>query len=297
MNGYGIVRKKANNKANLILLLILSVLAAVTLFPFYTVIIISFGSIEALATHPLYILPYGFDLTGYMNLLQEKAFFNSFGVSVIVTIVGVAFNMLLSVTGAYALSKKGMPGRNLILGAILFTMFCNGGLIPYYLVIKSLGLVNSLFSMIIPAGITTTYLIIMKNYFITIPESIEESAKIDGANDIYILAKIILPISKPFIATFALFYAVDRWNDWWYALIFISETSKYPLQIFLREMLINFNTQLSSTAQAVIDGQSSIYVQTTQMATIVISAIPILCVYPFLQKHFVKGIMIGSIKE
>lgn len=293
----GEVRKKSDKKVNLIFLITLSILAAVTLFPFYSVIIISFGSIEALAEHSLYILPYGFDLTGYENLLKEKAFFNSFGVSTFVTIVGVAFNMLLSVTGAYALSKKAMPGRNLILGGILFTMFCNGGLIPYYLVIKSLGLVNSLFSMIIPAGITTTYLIIMKNYFITLPESIEESAKIDGANDLYILVKIVLPISKPFIATFALFYAVDRWNDWWYALIFISETSKYPLQIFLREMLINFNTQLSSSAQAVIDGQSSIYIQTTQMATIVISAVPILCVYPFLQKHFVRGIMVGSIKE
>ncbi len=297
MPAQGIYRKQTDKTVNVMMFLLLSAMAAVTLFPFYNVVIVSFGSIEALARHPLYILPYGFDLTGYMNLLQEKTFFNSFGVSVFVTLVGVAFNMLLSVTGAYALSKKGMPGRNLILAGVLFTMFCNGGLIPYYLVIKSLGLVNSLFSMIIPTGITTTYLIIMKNYFVTIPESIEESAKIDGANDLYILVKIILPISKPFIATFALFYAVDRWNDWWYALIFISETSKYPLQIFLREMLINFNTQLSSSAQAVIDGQSSIYIQTTQMATIVISAIPILCVYPFLQKHFVKGIMIGSLKE
>lgn len=290
-------KKITDTGVSIVLIVILSLLAVITLFPFYNVLIVSFGSIESLAKHTLYILPYGFDLTGYINLLKEKMFYNSFGVSAIVTVLGVLFNMLLSVTGAYALSKKGMPGRNIILGGILFTMFCNGGLIPYYLVIKSLGLVNSLFSMIIPTGITTTYLIIMKNYFVTIPDSIEESAKIDGANDLYILIKIVLPISKPFIATFVLFYAVDRWNDWWYALIFINETSKYPLQIFLREMLINFNTQLSSSAQAVIDASTSIYIQTTQMATIVISAIPILCIYPFLQKHFVKGIMIGSIKE
>ncbi len=289
--------RKTINIGSIVLMVILTIVAVVTLFPFYNVLIVSFASIEALSEHTLYILPYSIDFTGYINLLKEKTFYNSFGVSVLVTLIGTVFNMLLSVTGAYALSKKGMPGRNFFLGAILFTMFCNGGLIPYYLVINSLGLVNSLFSMIIPAGVTTTYLIIMKNYFRTIPESIEESAKIDGANDLYILVKIIIPISKPFIATFILFYAVDRWNDWWYALIFVNETKKYPLQIFLREMLINFNTQLSSSAQAVIDGSTSIYIQTTQMATIVISAIPILCIYPFLQKHFAKGIMIGSIKE
>lgn len=289
--------KKTRNISDIFIILFIGVLAVITIFPFYNVVIISFASMNSLAEHSLYLLPYAFDLTGYINLIKEESFYRSFLISTIVTVVGVSFNMLLSVSGAYALSKKGMPGRNIFLGAILFTMFFNGGLIPYYLVVQSLGLVNSIWAMIIPTGVSTTYLIIMKNYFNTLPESIEESAKIDGANDLVILIKIILPISKPFIATFLLFYAVDRWNDWWYALIFISDTAKAPLQIFLREMLINFNTQLNSSAQAVIDQSRSIFVQTTQMATIVISAIPMLCIYPFLQKHFAKGIMIGSIKE
>lgn len=296
-NSVKIKKSFGSSVSEAVILIFLAILAIVTIFPFYNVVIVSFASMKSLAEHSLYILPYAFDLTGYLNLIKEDSFYRSFFNSVIVTVVGVSFNMLLSVSGAYALSKKGMPGRNLFLGAVLFTMFFNGGLIPYYLVVKSLGLVNSIWAMIIPTGVSTSYLIIMKNYFNTLPESIEESAKIDGANDLTILIKIVLPLSKPFIATFVLFYAVDRWNDWWYALIFISDTAKAPLQIFLREMLINFNTQLNSSAQAVIDQSQSIFVQTTQMATIVISAIPMLCIYPFLQKHFAKGIMMGSIKE
>jgi putative aldouronate transport system permease protein len=176
-------------------------------------------------------------------------------------------------------------------------MFFSGGLIPYYLVVQSLNLVNNILVMVIPTGITTMYLIIMKNYFNSLPDSIEESAKVDGANDLYILWKIVLPISKPFIATFALFYAVDRWNEWYNALIFISDSAKVPLQIYLRELLINMNVQLSSSAAAVVESKAGVGIQATQMASIVISAIPIMCVYPFLQKHFVRGIMVGSIKE
>lgn len=153
--------------------------------------------------------------------------------------------------------------------------------------------------MIIPAGLNTFYLIIMKNYFNTIPESLEESAKLDGANDLYILFKIIIPISAPFMATFALFYAVERWNEWWYALIFISDAAKAPLQIYLRETLITSNSLLSQMAQTMAEQEQTgkVYTPALQMAKlIVVSSIPIIVVYPFLQKHFNKGIMVGSIK-
>ncbi len=290
-------RHRSDMAVNVIITAVLAALALIAMFPFYNVIILSFASVKGMAEHPVYLLPYTFDLISYKKLFVEVNFYRAFGVSVLVTAAGVSLNMFLSVTGAYALSKKAMPGRNIILSAILFTMFFSGGLIPYYLVVKSIGLVNNMLVMIIPAGITTMYLIIMKNYFNTIPDSIEESAKVDGANDIYILIKIILPISKPFIATFALFYAVDRWNEWYNALIFISDSAKVPLQIYLRELLINMNVQLSSSAAAVVESKAGVGIQATQMASIVISAIPIMCVYPFLQKHFVRGIMVGSIKE
>lgn len=298
-NSKGAVQKinKGDMTINIVITAILTLLALVAMFPFYNVIILSFASVEGMARHPVYLLPYSFDLTTYKNLFAEVNFYRAFGVSVFVTITGVTLNMFLSVLGAYALSKKAMPGRNFILSAILFTMFFSGGLIPYYLVIQSLHLVNNILVMVIPTGITTMYLIIMKNYFNTLPDSIEESAKVDGANDLYILWKIILPISKPFIATFALFYAVDRWNEWYNSLIFISDSAKVPLQIYLRELLINMNVQLSSSAAAVVESKAGVGIQATQMASIVISAIPIMCVYPFLQKHFVRGIMVGSIKE
>lgn len=295
--GAGQKINKGDMTINIVITAILTLLALVAMFPFYNVIILSFASVEGMARHPVYLLPYSFDLTTYKNLFAEVNFYRAFGVSVFVTITGVTLNMFLSVLGAYALSKKAMPGRNLLLSAILFTMFFSGGLIPYYLVIQSLHLVNNILVMVIPTGITTMYLIIMKNYFNTLPDSIEESAKVDGANDLYILWKIILPISKPFIATFALFYAVDRWNEWYNSLIFISDSAKVPLQIYLRELLINMNVQLSSSAAAVVESKAGVGIQATQMASIVISAIPIMCVYPFLQKHFVRGIMVGSIKE
>ncbi|KUP22579.1 ABC transporter permease [Paenibacillus sp. DMB5] len=276
----------------------LGLLALITFFPFYNVLIISVAKFETISKSSFYIFPRSFDLAAYKLLIEDMKFWTSILNSVIVTVVGVLFSMTISVAGAYALSKRGMPGRNAMLSLILFTMFFNGGLIPFYLVVKELGFVNNILVMIIPAGLNTFYLIIMKNYFNTIPESLEESAKLDGANDLYILLKIIIPISAPFIATFALFYAVERWNEWWYALIFISDASKTPLQIYLRETLITSNSLLSLMTQTLAEQEQAakVYTPALQMAAVVLSSIPIIAIYPFLQKHFDKGIMIGSIK-
>ena len=176
-------------------------------------------------------------------------------------------------------------------------MLFSGGLIPTYLVVSNLGLINSIWAMIFPGMISTYYVIIMKNYFSGLPQSLEDAAKIDGANDLKVLYKIYLPISKPFMATFALFYAVERWNEWWNAYLYISDKNIKPLQIYLRDILVNFSNQLSTQAQSVVNSQGKVYVQSVQMATIVITMLPIMCLYPFLQKYFVKGVMIGAIKE
>ncbi|MFX3635943.1 MAG: carbohydrate ABC transporter permease [Candidatus Pristimantibacillus sp.] len=295
------VRMKKKNKWSVFdisALILLGVLSIVTFFPFYNVLLISFAKFDVISESNLYILPLSFDLSAYKLILADTKFWTSFMNSIIVTVVGVAFSMIVSVAGAYALSKKGMPGRNVMLSLILFTMFFNGGLIPFYLIVKDLHLVNSILVMIIPAGINTFYLIIMKNYFHTIPEGLEESAKLDGANDLYILLKIILPISAPFIATFGLFYAVERWNEWWYAMIFISDSSKVPLQIYLKETLTSSNSMLGLMAQNMAQQEQTakVYGPALQMATIVITCVPIIAVYPFLQKHFNKGILVGSIK-
>ncbi|MEG0713032.1 MAG: carbohydrate ABC transporter permease, partial [Niameybacter sp.] len=228
---------------------------------------------------------------------EDAYFFKSVGVTLFVTIVGTVVNMFLSVIGAYVLSKKHLIGRKVMMWFVLVTMLFNGGLVPTYLVMKDYGMTNNIWSMILPCAISTYYLIIMKNYFMSLPDSLEEAAKIDGANDITILTKVILPISMPFMATFALFYSVERWNEWWNALLYINQKDLQPLQIYLREVLINFNTQLATQAQTMLGGQGKVYMQSVQMATIVVATVPILCVYPFVQKHFVKGVMVGSVKE
>lgn len=293
------IKHKRITMFDLVTIIALGILAIIVVFPFYNVVIISFADYDVIAKSNLYLWPKSFDFTAYKRVLADSDFWSSTAVTVFITVSGVILSMLISVSGAYALAKKELPGRNIIFTMIIFTMFFGGGLIPYYLLMKNLHLVNSIFVMIIPTALNTTYLIIMKNYFRNLPEGLIEAAKIDGAGDLYVLFKIVIPISKPFMATFALFYAVERWNEWWNSLLFINEASKAPLQIYLRNLLVTFSSTLSTTAlnQAQNSMDRNIYFPSLQMAAVVIASIPILMVYPFLQKHFAKGIMIGSLKE
>lgn len=289
--------KKKVSSFHIITILVLSILAIVTIFPFYYVFIVSFSSLEAISSHVPYLFPYVFDTEGYRMVFSESRFLTSFLNSVFVTVAGTVINMLLSVFGAYALSKKRLAGRKIILSMILFTMLFSGGLIPYYLVVSELHLSNTIWAMIIPSAVNTFYLIIMKNYFSSLSPSLEEAAKIDGANDIQILFRVMLPISLPFIATFVLFYSVERWNEWWNALLFINDSSLQPLQIYMRNLLVNYNNQMSQQAMLILGDKRSANFQAVQMASIVVSTVPILCIYPFVQRHFVKGVMVGSVKE
>lgn len=290
-------RKKKIPMFNVIVIFFLAILSVITIYPFYYVLIVSFSNLNAITNHVPYLWPHVIDLEGYKVVFTDGKFLSAFFNSVFVTVVGTIVNMVLSVFGAYALSKKRLIGRNVILTMILFTMLFSGGLIPFYLVVSGLGFTNTIWAMIIPSAISTFYLIIMKNYFTSISPSLEEAAKIDGANDIQILFKIILPISLPFIATFILFYSVERWNEWWNALLFINKSSLQPLQIYMRDLLVNYNNQLSQQAMMIIGQDRQANFQAVQMASIVVSTIPILCIYPFVQKHFVKGVMVGSVKE
>ncbi len=292
----GLKTKKKLTLFDICLYLFFGVLALITLYPFYNVLIVSFSNTVTSAKYTPYLFPHVFDLTGYKAVIKDVYFFKSLGTTLLVTVVGTALNMLSTVVAAYVLSRKRLIGRKFFLKAILFTMLFSGGLIPTYLVICDLNLDNTIWSMILPTMISTYYLIIMKNYFASMPSSLEEAARIDGANEFVILTRIFLPISKPFMATFTLFYAVERWNSWWEAFLYINDKDIKPLQIYLRDILVSFNTQLGSQAQSMLSGDK-VFVQSVQMAAIVITMLPILCLYPFLQKYFVKGIMIGSIKE
>ena len=282
---------------DIVIAVILGFMTLAAVFPFYQVVLLSFADMASYAKHPLYLLPYCFDLTGYKTIFEDPMFFTSLGVTLFITLVGTSLNMFLSVMGAYVLSRKYLMGRKVILNLIIFTMLFNGGLIPTYLVIKNLKLVNTVWAMILPCGISTYYLIIMKNYFMSLPDSLLEAARLDGANEWSILTRVVLPISVPFMATFILFYAVERWNEWYFANLYINKAALYPLQTYLRNVLISMSNTLNDIAKQFMQGHAKVNSTAVQMATIVVATVPILCVYPFVQRHFVKGVMVGGIKE
>ena len=274
------------------------VLAIIAIFPLYYVVLISIADYAEIQKQIIYIYPTTFNFSAYSMILSERMFLNSFMVSVFITATGTLLSIIVSSAAAYALSKEKAPGRKLMFYIILIPMFFSGGLIPSYMNITSLHLIDNILVLIIPGAISSFYLILLKNFFEDMPASVEESAKMDGANDIQILWKIVLPTAAPIIATISLFYAVDKWNDYYTALLYISSRNKIPLQLLLREAILDLNQVIaSSVGQQLARAETPVYTPSLQMSIIVISTIPIFCVYPFLQKHFTKGIMLGSVKE
>lgn len=215
-------------------------------FPIYYVVIVSIGDYREIVTSNVFLFPKTIDMSSYKAIFETSRITNAFWVTVFITAVGTALGMVVSVLMAYPLSKTRVPGIKAVFMFVTFTMFFSGGTIPYFLTIKNLGLVDKIAVLILPTCVSVFNVIVLKNYFATIPPSLEESAKIDGANDITILFRIVLPTSKPILATISLYYAVDRWNEWWHAMLFINKASKQPLQIVLREVLFNFNNMKSS---------------------------------------------------
>lgn len=277
---------------------LMAILALIAIFPLYYVVLISFADYASVRKQLIYILPTTINFESYKLVFKGEMFLNSFFVSIFITVTGTLLSMVVSTAAAYALSKKFVPGSRIMFNIILIPMFFTGGLIPYYLMIKNIGFIDKIWVLIIPGAINSFYLILLKNFFEDLPASLEESAKIDGANDLYILYKIVLPTSAPVIATISLFYAVDKWNDYYTALLYISNRKLYPLQLVLREAILDFSQIMASPIGAEIARNNrATYTQALQMAIITITTIPILCVYPFLQKHFTKGILFGAVKE
>ncbi|MCU6709930.1 carbohydrate ABC transporter permease [Paenibacillus sp. J5C_2022] len=273
-------------------------IALMMIIPFYSVIIQSFATPKVVASQPIYLVPSTLDFSAYKQIFEGKQVWDSIGISIFVTLFGTFVNMVATMGGAYALTKKHLPGKGLIVALVVFSMLFHGGLIPTYLTVKSLGLINDVFSMILPVAINTYYMIIMMSFFRTIPDSLEEAAKIDGANDMRILVQIVLPISMPMIAAIALFYAVDRWNEWWNAMLYIRDSSKYPLQLYVRELLTDIGRITNSDmALSDITEKRNLYPQGVKMAIVTVTTLPIIFVYPWLQKYFGSGVMIGSLKE
>ena len=245
----------------------------------------------------LMLSPRGFTLKGYELVLKnpniEVGFLNTF----FYVIVGTAFSMILTCFGAYALSRKRVFFARYVLIFITITMFFSGGLIPFYLTVKSLGMYNTRWAIIIPGAISTWNMIIMRTSFMELPESLEESARIDGAKDFTILFRIIIPLSKAIMAVMVLFYSVGMWNSWFNASIFLGDRKYFPIQLILREILVtNDKSNMLQVLSGISAQSESMYRQLVQYTTIVVATVPILFVYPFLQKYFVKGIIVGSLK-
>jgi putative aldouronate transport system permease protein len=290
--------KLKNNWADYTINTLLMLMAVLTILPFYNVFITSFANPADVVKQQFYLIPTSFNLNSYEMLLNGSYVGRALTNSLIVTVLGTLVNMLVTTCGAYALSKKGMPGRTIMMAGIVFTMLFSGGLIPYYLTIKNLHLINSYGAMIFPVAVSTFFLIVMINQFNSIPPSLEESAKIDGANDIYILFRIVIPISKPTIAAITLFYAVARWNEWYNAMLFMTDTSKHPMQLFLRNMLADVTKMARDDMGAAMMSQlSERYPDGIKMASVIITMVPIMLVYPFLQKYFSAGVTLGAVKE
>lgn len=243
------------------------------------------------------LFPKHIDLSAYHYILNNHNFLSSMWVTVFTTVIGTGFSLVLTCAMAYAFSQNNFPGKKFFWIFVIFTMFFNGGLIPYYIVLKNLGFVNQISSMIIPIGINTFNMLVIKSFFEQTPISLREAATIDGANDVVVFVKIILPISKPVIATFSLYYAVFYWNQWWQGMLFIQNADMKPLQLFLRELINNLDiSEMERAYMSFEKNGMNVAGQSVKMATLFVATLPILCVYPFLQKYFAKGIMIGAVK-
>ncbi|MCG8452219.1 MAG: carbohydrate ABC transporter permease [Spirochaetales bacterium] len=277
--------------------LILILLGLVVAYPLYYTFMVSVSQYKDILNGGLLILPQEWSFSAYSLIFKLIDIGPAFLVSLLVTVVGTGVNMMVSVSGAYALSKKELPGHRIFLLILIVAMLFEGGLVPYYLTVKKLGLVNSFWVMVFPVALNFFYMFILINHFRQLPASLEESAYLDGANEITVLIRILLPISVPVLSAIGLFYAVDRWNEWWHAMIFLIDEELFPLQLILRRLLSTMDQMVSESASAGLADQfGALFTPGIKMAAVVITTIPIMLVYPFLQRYFAKGIMVGSLK-
>lgn len=280
---------------------ILTILALICILPFLNLLAISFSSKEAVVANEVAFFPIGFNLNSYEFILQNSQFIKSLWISVKRTLLGVSLNTILVVLTAYPLSKSVSEFRlrNFFSWFFVITILFNGGLIPNYLVVKYTGLLNSIFALILPTAINVFNMLVVMNYIRGLPKELEEAAYMDGAGHMQVLTKIILPVCKPTIATVVLFSFVYHWNSWFDGMIYMKTVSQYPLQTYLQTVIINtesFFRNASGSSSDIGNYMKLVNARTTSAAQLFLAMIPILCVYPFLQKYFTTGLVLGSVK-
>jgi putative aldouronate transport system permease protein len=290
-----LTHKRFNTRAGRVFdafnVLLLAGVGVLAVLPFVYVLAGSFATELEITRRPFFLWPSEVSTASYASILSSPTFVRAFVTTVIVTTVGTLVQLTLTALMAYPLSKVDLPGRRTILSLVIFTMVFSAGMIPTFLIVKELGLLNSYWSLILPLAINPFSLIIIKNFFEQLPHELEESAKIDGANELQILRLVVVPLSKPVLATFALFYAVGIWNDFMSPLLYLSDQSKWTLQMVLRQVTASASLTAEDLGTDVPPPAQGI-----KFAVVIIATIPVLLAYPFLQKHFAKGMLIGSVK-
>ena len=290
-----IIRGRKDLALDIAVYLIMILFAIIFLYPLIFVVINSISSPEAVLKREVWLWPVGLSTASYKLVLSHQYILPSYWNTIVYTGLGTVYSLVLTVLGAYPLSRRYLPFRDFFMLMIAFTMMFSGGLIPTYLLVRDLGMVNTLWAMVLPCAVTPFNLILLRTSMQEIPDAIEESAKIDGAGDFTILFQIILPMCFASVATVTLLYFIAKWNDWFNALIYLNDHSKYPLQMILRDILVNSEDK-TMNQQMLRDSRNTVTPLGFKCAVMVISIIPLAVIYPFVQKFFVKGIMVGAVK-
>lgn len=276
---------------------ILAVCGIISFYPFIYVLSSSLSSGNSVTMGKVLLFPVEFTIDAYKYVLSDKVFWISYANTIFYTVVGTFYSMVISSTGAYALSRKKLRFRKFFNLMVVFTMWFNAGIIPSYLNYKDLGIRDSRMGIIVAFGVTAFNIILLKNYFESVPESLEQAAMIDGASDFRIFWNIFLPLSKPALVTVTLYYAIGRWNGFFWSMILITDINKTPLQVYLRKMIVDKEQLADEVASALFTSSATYSLDTIIYAIIVCSMIPVILVYPYIQKYFTKGIMLGGVKE
>ena len=275
---------------DIVIFIILLLFALAVIFPFYYLFIVSITPQDIYASSPFLLFTPRVTFEAYQGVFTNKAIWNGLGITLILLFGGTTYQLFFTVITGYALSRQNWFGKNFVMNMILVTMFFGGGLIPYYILIKSLHMMNTIWVMIIPGAIDTFNMLLMRNYFASLPKELEESARVDGANDIQIFVKIFLPLSLPMLATIGLFFAVGNWNSWYNGMLFNHSQSLKTLQQVLQDIIVTTSSTIPNP------NPSKVNTESLKMAAIFFTIVPMMCFYPFLQRYFVKGIVVGAIK-
>lgn len=288
------MRRRKLHAFDYINVIVLLGVVVVTLYPFWYMISVSLSGTQYVLRNDVFLLPKGINLDMYKFVLKDPRILTGYQNTILYAVLGTAIALTITAMGGYALAQRNLVFYKPIMLGIVFTMLFSGGMIPTFLVVRELGIMNTIWAMILPGAVSTWNLIVMRTFFQGLPKELQDSGKIDGLHDIGVFIRIILPLSKPLLATIGLFYAVAIWNNFMMALLYLRDESLYPLQVVLRSIVLAGNLNSAEAQQG--SGEDIIIEDSLRFATIIVSTLPIIMVYPFIQKYFVKGVLIGSVK-